>query len=102
MIVYFVDKHVFLPREKREDDDLQKFINRAGRALDRGDGRSKSRTQILALEKRKEDLELELFNANDSYNGEPKDEVLINRLTQEIKDINTRHRIWTCGQVWLR
>jgi hypothetical protein len=85
LIAYFIDKHVFLPRDRSPDRDLEDLIARATRELARISRSSTTVTELFKSEELLKDLELELFEADDRLLGDNYDEEKVQQLKSAIE-----------------
>jgi len=65
LIAYFINKHIFLPRDRSPDRDLKDLIACATRELARTSRSSITVTELFKSEELLKNLELELFEADD-------------------------------------
>lgn len=70
LIAYFIDRHVFLPRDKLSDPKLEEQIELKEDELEEFLVRTDTGRQMTSLEKRKKDLTSELFDGNEKLVGQ--------------------------------
>lgn len=88
LIAYFVDKHVFLPKDRQPDETLEDSIIKVETSLEEGKDLSTVWAKVCDLEETKINLDRQLFNADDQLLGDSYDEQEINRLKCEIRVID--------------
>lgn len=88
LIAYFLDKHVFLPKDRQPDQTLEDSILEVETSLQEGKQLSIAWARVCDLEETKINLDRQLFNADDQLLGDSYDEQEVNRLKREIRDID--------------
>ncbi|KAL4961384.1 uncharacterized protein BDV14DRAFT_180608 [Aspergillus stella-maris] len=86
LIAYFIDRHVFLPRDGLPNSEMEEKIECVEDELQRYRSDTKFGRKVTSLRKRKKDLEHELFDGDEKLIGK-KDE--INALELELKSVTT-------------
>lgn len=98
LIAYFIDRHVFLPRDARPDLELEKEIESVDDQI-RGflsDTDTVIGRRVTSLRKRKEDIEYELFDGEEKLVGKHDE---IKALELELKSVETTlHRLIASSQ----
>lgn len=88
LIAYFLDKHVFLPKDRQPDQTLEDSILEVETSLEEGKDLSTVWAKVCDLEKMKINLDRQLFSADDRLLGDSYDEQEVNRLKHEIRTID--------------
>ncbi|KAJ4858421.1 ankyrin repeats (3 copies) domain-containing protein [Trichoderma breve] len=84
LIAYFLDKHVFLPKDRQPDQALEDSILEVETSLEEGKHLSIVWAKVCDLEERKTNLDRQLFSADDRLLGESYDEQEVNKLKRKI------------------
>ncbi|KAF3072817.1 hypothetical protein CFAM422_004684 [Trichoderma lentiforme] len=88
LIAYFLDKHVFLPKDKQPDQTLKDSILEVKTSLQEGKDLSTVWSIVCRLEEMKIDLDRQLFSADDRLLGDSYDEQEVKRLKRKIHVID--------------
>ncbi|KAL7913411.1 hypothetical protein GGI35DRAFT_466969 [Trichoderma velutinum] len=88
LIAYFLDKHIFMPKDKQPDQTLEDSILEVETSLEEGTHLSISWAKVCDLEERKDELNRQLFNIDDRLLGDSYDEQEVKRLKREIRAID--------------
>lgn len=89
LIAYFIDRHLFTPQDKKPDLNLENSISRVENLLEEGKHLSVAWARACDLEDSKQNLNLQLFEADDRLLGDSYDEREVARLKREIGAIDT-------------
>lgn len=89
MIAYFIDRHLFLPRDKERDLPLEDSIQEAEDSLAEMRYYGAACKKVHDLEEKKEALGHELFEADDRWLEDAYDAREVKRLKDEIHVIET-------------
>ncbi|KAL6823022.1 hypothetical protein J3E69DRAFT_305131 [Trichoderma sp. SZMC 28015] len=84
LIAYFLDKHVFLPKDRQPDQTLEDSILEVETSLEEGKHLSTIWYSVCRLEEMKIDLDRQLFGADDQLLGESYNEQEVKRLKRKI------------------
>ncbi|KAI1139099.1 hypothetical protein F5Y05DRAFT_338702 [Hypoxylon sp. FL0543] len=90
LIAYFMDKHVFMPQDKKPDKKLGDSILKGEAFLEKEKNSSIAWAEVRDLEERRDKLDRQLFNADDRQPGDAYDEQEVERLKQEIDTLNEK------------
>ncbi|KAM6484457.1 hypothetical protein HDV62DRAFT_298969 [Trichoderma sp. SZMC 28011] len=88
LIAYFLDKHVFLPKDRQPDEALENSIHEVETSLEKGKHSSTIWAEVCHLEELKIDLDRKLFRVDDRLLGDSYDEQEVNRLKRKIHTID--------------
>ncbi|PKK53584.1 hypothetical protein CI102_2032 [Trichoderma harzianum] len=88
LIAYFLDKHVFLPKDRQPDQTLEDSILEVETSLQEGKQLSIAWARVCDLEEKKIDLDRQLFSADDRLLGDSYDEQEVDRLKHKIHTID--------------
>ncbi|KAK0759737.1 hypothetical protein N5P37_007925 [Trichoderma harzianum] len=88
LIAYFLDKHVFLPKDRQPDQTLEDSILEVETSLQEGKQLSIAWARVCDLEEEKIDLDRQLFSADDRLLGDSYDEQEVDRLKHKIHTID--------------
>ncbi|KAL6786863.1 hypothetical protein J3E68DRAFT_440947 [Trichoderma sp. SZMC 28012] len=88
LIAYFLDKHIFLPKDREPDQTLEDSILEVETSLQEGKDLSTVWSIVCRLEEMKIDLDRQLFSADDQLLGEAYDEQEVKRLKRKIHVID--------------
>ncbi|KAJ5873681.1 uncharacterized protein N7473_013146 [Penicillium subrubescens] len=86
LIAYFIDRHVFLPRDGQPDSELETEIELNDDKLEEFLSTTQTGRQVTSLRKRKKDLENELFDGDEKLVGKHDQ---IRALKLELKSVET-------------
>ncbi|OKO98094.1 hypothetical protein PENSUB_9530 [Penicillium subrubescens] len=86
LIAYFIDRHVFLPRDGQPDSELETEIELNDDKLEEFLSTTQTGRQVTSLRKRKKDLENELFDGDEKLVGKHNQ---IRALKLELKSVET-------------
>ncbi len=84
LIAYFIDKHVFMPRDREPNQDLDDSILKVRKSLVEERYSSVAWVKVYDLEERKEELDSLLSDADDRLLGDEYDEQEVKRLENDI------------------
>jgi ankyrin repeat protein len=87
LIAYFIDRHLFLPRDEERDLDLERLTQKAENSLSKTRYHGAACKKVHDLEEKKEALGHELFEADDLLLGDAYDAREVKRLKDEIHAI---------------
>lgn len=88
LIAYFLDKHVFLPKDRQHDQTLDASVVEVETSLEEGKELSTVWSNVCRLEEMKIDLGRQLFSADDQLLGDSYDEQEVKRLKRKIHVID--------------
>jgi hypothetical protein len=88
LIAYFLDKHIFLPEDESPDQALGESIDALDDSLREGRDLSTTWARVDDLEKQKEKLERDLFQADDYLLREDYDQEKVQNLQQQVSQIS--------------
>ncbi|KAL7944143.1 DYW family of nucleic acid deaminases domain-containing protein [Trichoderma barbatum] len=88
LIAYFLDKHIFMPKDREPDQMLEDSIVEVENSLKEGSHSSIAWARVCDLEESKEELDRQLFNSDDRLLGEFYDEQEVKGLKSEIRVID--------------
>ncbi|KKP05347.1 ankyrin repeat protein [Trichoderma harzianum] len=88
LIAYFLDKHVFLPKDRQPDQTLEDSIFEVKTSLEEGKDLSTLWASVCRLEEMNIDLDRQLFSADDRLLGDSYDEQEVKRLKRKIHVID--------------
>ncbi|QYT00594.1 Ankyrin repeat protein [Trichoderma simmonsii] len=88
LIAYFLDKHVFLPKDRQPDQTLEDSILEVETSLQEGKHLSIVWANLCALEEKKINLDRQLFRVDDRLLGDSYDEQEVKRLKRKIRAID--------------
>lgn len=86
LIAYFIDRHVFLPRDRVPKKELEDSITDVEYELRNRSDSSPLITQLYELEKEKRKLELKLFDEDDLLRGDEYNEKEIKQLKDDVQN----------------
>lgn len=84
LIAYFIDRHVFLPRDRLPDSHLERIIEAQEHELEEAQLSTEIGQRLTSLRKRKSDLEYELFDGDEKLVGKSRE---IRNLELKLKSV---------------
>lgn len=86
LIAYFIDRHVFMLRDREPNQELEDSILEVEDSLEEGEHSSVPWAKVCELEERKVRLDHQLFDTDDRLLGDLYNEQEVKRLKHEIHD----------------
>ncbi|KAI1125305.1 hypothetical protein F5Y10DRAFT_284362 [Nemania abortiva] len=97
LIAYFIDRHIFIPKDEKPDDQLEGLIDKATVSLAEQKHSSIAWARLSKLEEKKAKLEDEFdskhWDENNNWTSFPRDNPQLKRLEHEVREIDEERTI---------